>query len=132
MQEIDEPVLVRMHSQNLLGDVFGDRDQPTGHTLHNAMRRIAEAGEGAIVYLRQDGMGTGLLARLQTLEDEDAEHRRELRSAMSKFDFGVGCQILRDLGIQHLRLLTNHPRHLHGLDGFGLNITEHVDVDDTA
>jgi len=133
-QEIEQPVLVRMHSQNLLGDVFGDAGQPTGRTLHAAMRRIADAGEGAVVYLRQDGMGTGLLARLQTLEDEGAAHRRELRSVMGKFDFGLGCQILRDLGIRRLRLLTNHPRRLHGLDGFGLTIAEHVtvDVDDPA
>ncbi len=127
--DIGDPVLVRMHSQNLLGDVFGDIDQPSGRTLHAAMRRISDAGEGAIVYLRQDGMGTGLLAQLQTLEDTHASHRRQLRSAMNKLDFGVGCQILRDLGIRRLRLITNHPRHLHGLDGFGLSIAEHVPVE---
>jgi len=126
---IDEPVLVRMHSQNLLGDVFGDREQPTGDTLHAAMKMIHDAGEGAIVYMRQDGMGTGLLARLQTLHDDAAETRREIRSAMNKFDFGVGSQIVRDLGIRRMRLITNHPRHLHGLEGFGLSIVEHVGLD---
>ena len=125
-QTIDEPVLVRMHSQNLLGDVFGDMDQPSGHTLHKAMRMITSAGEGAIVYMRQDGMGTGLLQRLQTLHADPTHH--EVKAAMNKFDFGVGSQILRDLGIRQMKLLTNHPRTLHGLEGFGLKITEHVAV----
>jgi len=129
--EIDEPVLVRMHSQNLLGDVFGDREQPSGRTLHRAMRMVQEAGEGAVVYLRQDGMGTGLLARLQTLHGRPEDPTtREVREAMGKFDFGVGSQILRDLGLRRLRLLTNHPRRLHGLEGFGLEIVEHVKLDE--
>jgi 3,4-dihydroxy 2-butanone 4-phosphate synthase / GTP cyclohydrolase II len=122
---IDQPVLVRMHAQNLLGDVFADTGQPTGRTLRHAMKIIHDAGEGAIVYLRQDGMGTGLLQRLQTLHDPAAPPP-ELRSAISKFDFGIGSQILVDLGIRKLRLLTNHPRILHGLDGFGLSIAQHV------
>lgn len=128
-EPIDEPVLVRMHSQNLLGDVFGDCGQPSGDTLHRAMRIIQDAGEGAIVYMRQDGMGTGLLARLQTLHDDQEPARREVRAAMSKFDYGVGSQILRDLGVRKMRLLTNHPRTLHGLEGFGLSIVEHVKVE---
>jgi len=128
---IDAPVLVRMHSQNLLGDVFGDAAQPSGDTLHAAMKMIHDAGEGAIVYMRQDGMGTGLLARLQTLHDDAAPTRREIRSAMNKFDFGVGSQIVRDLGIRQMRLITNHPRHLHGLEGFGLSIVEHVGLSES-
>ena len=123
---IDEPVLVRIHSQNLLGDVFGDASQPSGETLHRSMQMIQQAGEGAIVYMRQDGMGTGLLQRLQTLHDEASETRREIRSAMNKFDFGVGSQIVRDLGIRQMRVITDHPRKLHGLEGFGLSIVEHV------
>jgi 3,4-dihydroxy 2-butanone 4-phosphate synthase/GTP cyclohydrolase II len=71
---IDDPVLVRIHSQNLLGDVFGDASQPSGETLHRSMQMIQQAGEGAIVYMRQDGMGTGLLQRLQTLHDEASEN----------------------------------------------------------
>jgi 3,4-dihydroxy 2-butanone 4-phosphate synthase/GTP cyclohydrolase II len=127
-QTIDEPVLVRMHSQNLLGDVFGDTGQPSGQTLHQAMRKIQQAGEGAIVYMRQDGMGTGLLRRLQTLHDSGDTNRREVKAVMSKFDFGVGSQILHDLGVRQMKLLTNHPRKLHGLEGFGLSIVEHVKI----
>lgn len=128
-QQIDEPVLVRMHSQNLLGDVLGDSQMPSGRTLHQAMRMIERQGEGAIVYLRQDGMGTGLLQRLQTLhEAEEDESRREARQAIAKLDYGVGSQILRDLGLRKLRLITNHPPHLHGLEGFGLEIVETVGV----
>jgi len=129
-QIIDEPVLVRMHSQNLLGDVLGDSGMPSGRTLHAAMRMIEQQGEGAIVYLRQDGMGTGLLQRLQTLhEAEEDESRREARQAIAKLDYGVGSQILRDLGLRKLRLITNHPPRLHGLEGFGLEIVEPVGVE---
>lgn len=122
---IDEPVLVRVHSQNLLGDVFGAADEPSGRTLHEAMRMIESAGEGAVVYMRQDGMGTGLLARLHSLAGQ-AGPPVEVRQAMDKFDFGIGSQIIRDLGIRQMRLITNHPPHLHGLDGFGLHIVETV------
>lgn len=131
-EAIDEPVLVRMHSQNLLGDVFADREQPSGRTLGRAMRMIDEAGEGAVVYMRPDGTGSGLLRRLQTLHDADHDRRREVQSAMGKFDFGVGSQVLRDLGIRRMRLLTDHPRPLHGLEGFGLSIDEHVAVSESV
>ncbi len=126
---IDEPVLVRMHSQDLLGDVFGETGRGTGDTLHRAMRMIQQAGEGAIVYMRQDGMGTGLLQRLQTLHldpSQQAPGAAEIAKVMDKFDFGVGSQVLRDLGLRKLRLITNHPRKLHSLEGFGLTIDEHV------
>lgn len=129
---IDEPVLVRMHSQDLLGDVFGETHRGTGDTLHQAMRMIQEAGEGAIVYMRQDGMGTGLLQRLQTLHVDPSQRApgaAEIAKVMDKFDFGVGSQILRDLGLSKLRLITNHPRKLHSLEGFGLTIAQHVPLD---
>lgn len=132
LAEIDEPVLVRMHSQNLLGDVFGDLEQPTGRTLRRAMQMVHAAGEGAVVYLRPDGTGSGLLRRLQTMHDADQPRRREVQSAMGKLDFGVGSQILRDLGIRQMRLLTDHPRPLHGLEGFGLSIVEHVAVSESG
>jgi 3,4-dihydroxy 2-butanone 4-phosphate synthase/GTP cyclohydrolase II len=129
---IDEPVLVRMHSQNLLGDVFGDLRSGSGHTLHRAMQMIQQAGEGAVVYLRQDGMGTGLLKQLQTMRPgehaADEATARDLKRALTKFDFGVGSQILRDLGIRRIRLLTNHPRRLHSIEGFGLTIEQHVPI----
>lgn len=137
--EIPRPVLVRMHSQNLLGDVFGDVGQPSGKTLHAAMRMIQREGHGAIVYLRHEGMGTGLLKRLQTLHDPanpDAEppavgqsqSAPGLAPPTDKRDYGIGSQILRDLGIRKLRLITNHPFTPTALDGFGLQIAEFVPV----
>lgn len=152
--EIAEPVLVRMHSQNLLGDVFGDRSQPSGKTLRAAMRMIRKEGRGAVVYLRHEGMGTGVLKRLQTMHAEQAgaasdrggdqasrdtstdEHVHVgashttpgTRPPADKGAYGIGSQILRDLGIRKLRLLTNHPFHPTALEGFGLEIAEFVAV----
>ncbi len=139
---IDDPVLVRMHSQNLLGDVFDELDRPTGRTLHTAMRTIRDTGRGAVVYLRHEGMGTGLLKQLQTLHlpelhtpetDDRPQFTAEGGDAESqpqtvKRDYGIGSQILRDLGIRKLRLLTNHPIHPTALDGFGLSIDEFVPI----
>lgn len=146
--DLDEPVLVRMHSQNLLGDVFGDADQPSGETLDASMKRIEEEGRGAVVYLRHEGMGRGLSRALQTRsatladgdrpdepEDErlrpdpDREPQSELPAVVHKSDHGIGCQILRDLGIRRLRLITRrpgHPARRGSLAGFGLEITDEI------
>ena len=149
--EIDEPVLVRMHSQNLLGDVFGATNEPSGRTLRAAMRAIHQTGQGAIVYLRHEGMGHGLIKRLQSMQaprdvpqiggdrsriDSLAEATGSIDSRPAgddhapaiKRDYGIGSQILRDLGIRKLQLLTNHPIHPTALDGFGLSIVEFVPV----
>jgi len=126
--EIDEPVLVRMHSQNLLGDVLGDVGDPTGRVLHRAMQMIQERGRGAVVYLRHEGMGKGLLKRLQTLHRQQrGDGAEEITRAMPG-DYGIGSQILRDLGIRKLQLLTNHPAHPTALSGFGLEISDFVPV----
>jgi len=128
--EIDEPVLVRMHSQNLLGDVLGDVGDPTGRLLHRSMQMVQREGRGAIVYLRHEGMGKGLLKRLQTLHSPHViRDEHVVRSGVAGGDYGIGSQILRDLGIRKLRLLTNHPVHPTALNGFGLEITEFVPVD---
>lgn len=124
--EMDESVLVRMHSQNLLGDVFGDAEQPTGDILHASMKMIREEGCGAIVYLRHEGMGKGLLKRLHTLHRPDSDGNTDLPDHSKHGSYGIGSQILRDLGIRQLRLLTNHPFQPPGLDGFGLSIGEFV------
>ena len=135
-----EPVLVRMHSQNLLGDVFGDASQPSGQTLHTAMRMIQREGRGAVVYMRHEGMGTGVLKRLQTLAlspDEEAARVEAIRPGDShtepgirpradKQGYGIGCQILRDLGLTNLRLMTDHPYTPGALGGFGLSIDSFV------
>jgi len=140
--EIDQPVLVRMHSQNLLGDVFGDTTQPSGKTLRSAMRMIQQNGSGAVVYLRHEGMGAGLLKRLQTplatldsapIDDDrpqiaDSQTTPGLHPPSDKGAYGIGCQILRDLGIRHINLITNHPFIPTALSGFDLAINEFVPV----
>lgn len=141
VEEIDEPVLVRMHQRRLLGDVFGDfASSPEGSTrlaLEASMRAIQDAGQGAIVYLRPEGAGDGLDSRLLAIKrpDRDAADAPDLTIPSTAGgsgippemrQIGVGGQILRDLGIRKIRLLTNHPRALPGLDGFGLEIVEHV------
>ncbi|MFA9477237.1 3,4-dihydroxy-2-butanone-4-phosphate synthase [Phycisphaerales bacterium AB-hyl4] len=132
----DQPTLVRMHSQNLLGDVFEDVTQPSGQTLRQSMRMIQQAGRGAIVYLRHEGAGKGLLKRLQTAyrtkreADDAAEHVQlgdshptpGMMPPMNKGAYGIGCQILRDLGLHKLRLITNHPFTPTALSGFELTI----------
>ena len=140
--EIHEPVLVRMHSQNLLGDVFGDIAQPSGETLRRAMQAIQAEGQGALVYLRHERMGAGLLRRLQTMrrdgEDPAVEQDRHtigssqtapgMRPPTNTADYGIGSQILRDLGVRKIRLLTNHSFQPKALSGFGLEIVEFVPV----
>ncbi len=136
--DTDEPVLVRMHSQNLLGDVLGDLSQPSGGTLKAAMQMIQKAGRGAVVYLRHDRMGQGLLKRLHTPTSDQpnddppplhANHTTPgIQPSKNLADYGIGSQILRDLGIRHLKLITNHPMHPTALSGFGLDIAEFVPV----
>ncbi|HEX7009258.1 MAG TPA: 3,4-dihydroxy-2-butanone-4-phosphate synthase [Phycisphaeraceae bacterium] len=140
--DLDEPVLVRMHSQNLLGDVFGDLTQPSGRVLRQSLQLIQQAGQGALVYLRHEGMGTGLLQRLQstwhalgqggsgTYRPWPASDRfmPGLKSPHDKGAYGIGCQILRDLGIRRLRLLTNHPFTPTALSGYGLTIEEFIPI----
>ena len=143
--EIDEPILVRMHSQNLLGDVLGDLRQPTGRTLTVAMKAIQAEGRGALVYLRHEMSGRGLLQTLHTLHEtigsgEAPDERPNLgvdqpqpgiKPPPNKGAYGIGCQILRHLGIRRLRLLTDHPFQPTALSGFGLEIAEFVGVMDT-
>lgn len=131
----NEPTLVRMHRRDLLGDIFGVQtsatEPATNRLLHAAMREIVAAGRGALVYLRPEGNGIDLHQRLTTIKRspvEDAPDFGSTGGALPKEqrDFGVGGQILRDLGLSKLRVLTNHPRALPGLDAFGLEIIEHV------
>lgn len=143
--EVEEPVLVRMHSQNLLGDVFGDLSQPSGSTLEHAMEMIQREGVGAVVYLRHEKMGSGLLRRLQTLRSPSGSLVEKIEEGDGPFvgqsqtrpgvappsdtgDYGIGSQILRDLGIRQMKLITNHPFHPKALQGFGLEISEFVPV----
>jgi len=128
--EIADPVLVRMHSQNLLGDVLGDITDPSGNTLAASMKAIQAEGQGAVVYLRHEMMGTGLLRKLQTLRlSDEARAISGHTSHQAKDAYGIGSQILRDLGIRKMRLLTNHPHHPTALSGFGLEISEFQKID---
>lgn len=128
----DEPVLVRMHRRNLLGDIFGDLNSspegPTRAALRAAMRAIQKAGKGAIVYLRPQGQGDAFDQRLirHAAGVSDVGPENTPRVPMDLREFGIGGQILRDLGLRRLRLLTNHPKSLPGLDAFGLEIVEQV------
>ncbi len=132
--EIDpeKPVLCRVHSECLTGDVFASRRCDCGSQLHAAMHRVAQEG-GVILYLRQEGRGIGLAAKLhayklqeQGLDTVDANI--ELGFAPDLRDYGVGAQILRDLGVRRLRLLTNNPRKIIGLAGHGLCIDEQIAI----
>lgn len=138
---IDEPVLVRMHRRDLLGDIFDEASNPTGQQLRSSLRMIQKAGRGVLVYLRPEGVGDNLRGRLQkvrrpsggdninapdlTRPDGVAARARPI----DERDIGIGGQILRDLGLNRLRLLTNHPKLWPGLHGFGLEVVELVAIE---
>lgn len=129
----DEPVLVRVHSECLTGDALGSLRCDCGGQLDSALSLIEQAGKGALVYLRQEGRGIGLLNKLHAyrlqergLDTVEANERLGLPS--DKRDYGVGSQILRNLGLRELRILTNNPKKIYGLEGFGLTIVEQLPI----
>lgn len=132
-----EPVLVRVHSSCVTGDIFGSCRCDCGPQLHKAMDMIDQAGRGVIVYMQQEGRGIGLLNKLKAykLQEEGAdtvEANLLLGFDMDARDYGVGAQILHDLGVRKMRLLTNNPRKRTGLVGYGLEIVENVPIEIAA
>jgi len=126
-------VLVRVHSECLTGDVFGSRRCDCGPQLHQAMRQVAEAGRGVIVYMRQEGRGIGLAPKIKAYKLQEAgydtvEANEKLGYGMDLREYGLGAQILVDLGIKTIRLLTNNPKKLVGLEGYGLEIIQQVPI----
>jgi len=130
----DEPVLVRVHSECLTGDVFGSLRCDCGRQLEKSMEIVGKAGKGVILYMNQEGRGIGLVDKIRAynLQDKGMDtveanealgHKADLR------DYGIGAQILVDLGIQKIRLLTNNPRKIVGLEGYGLHVVERLSLE---
>jgi 3,4-dihydroxy 2-butanone 4-phosphate synthase/GTP cyclohydrolase II len=129
--EQKEPVLVRVHSECLTGDVFGSGRCDCGDQLDTAMRMIDEAGRGVLLYLRQEGRGIGLANKLHAYALQEkgldtVEANVQLGLPVDKRDYGIGSQILRDLGLTKLRIMTNNPKKIYGIEGYGLTVVEEV------
>ena len=129
-----DDILVRVHSKCLTGDVFGSARCDCGSQLRAALRRVAQEGSGVIVYLDQEGRGIGLLNKLKAYELQDRGHDTVEANEMLGFppdlrNYGVGAQILLDLGLHRIRAMTNNPKKLTGLEGFGLEITDRVPLE---
>ena len=129
----DEPILVRMHSSCMTGDIFGSKRCDCGEQLHKAMELIEKEGKGVVVYLNQEGRGIGLMNKiaaykLQEQGDDTVDANIHLGFQPDERDYGVGAQILRALGVSKIRLITNNPVKRVGLEGYGLEIVENVPI----
>src|SRR5678816_505820 len=130
----DEPVLVRVHSSCMTGDILGSLRCDCGDQLHNAMRIVEAEGKGVVLYMNQEGRGIGLLNKLKAykLQEEGrdtVEANIDLGFGMDERDYGVGAQILRQMNVTRLRLMSNNPKKRAGLSGYGLEIVEIVPIE---
>jgi 3,4-dihydroxy 2-butanone 4-phosphate synthase/GTP cyclohydrolase II len=134
--EIDpaEPILVRVHSECLTGDVFGSMRCDCGEQLHAAMKMIEEEGTGIVLYIRQEGRGIGLLNKMKAYALQDQGHDTVEANELLGFkpdlrNYGIGAQILVDLGVRKMRLVTNNPKKIVGLEGYGLCVVEQIPIE---